>query len=150
MALDVAVHDFIRHIGHDGGEIAWPTLKEPSCRRGFHVQECIDIAYRCGFAVTPFEVLPRHAPAFTVPAQTILFGGSEEAAFTRFAQIIFNGKGVITGHCNTVCHAVAYDRGLIFDPCRSAPYHYHKTTCERYGFIGYCAWQLERRTNVQQ
>ncbi len=140
--LGIPVQDFIRHTGQDGGQIVWPGLLEPSRRRGFHIQECIDVLLRAGYAVTPFEVFPRIAPAFSVPALTILYQGSESAAFRRFRDFIRSGVGIITGHSNTSGHAVAYDHGEIFDCKRARPYPYHHKTCEENGFIGYCAWQF--------
>ncbi len=140
--LDIPVGDFIRHIGHAGSEIVWPGLKEPSRRRGFHIQECIEVLLRAGIAVTPIEVLPRLAPAFTVPALVILYQGSESAAFKHFRDVIRRGVGVITGHTNTIGHAVAYDHGTIFDCQRATAYPYHHKTCEENGFVGYCAWQF--------
>jgi hypothetical protein len=142
MVLNVSVHDFIRHIGHDGSEISWPSLPEPACRRGFHIQECIELVDRLGFTVTPFEMLPRHAPAFVVPALTIYYGGSEQTAFERIAAIVKRGQGVITGHNNTIGHAVAYDHGIIYDPNGS---WYKYGECEKHNFIGYCAWEIYER-----
>jgi hypothetical protein len=137
MALNVRVSEFIAHIGHDGSQIIWPTLKEPHCRRGFHVQECIDIAFRAGFSVTPIEAIPSHAPAEPVPAFEIVCGGSEKTALERFARIVLHHRGVLTGYS----HAVAFDHGVICDPCGHV-YHYHES--ERRGFIGICAWIIER------
>jgi hypothetical protein len=139
IVLGIDVADFIKHIGHDGSEIIWPTLKDPMRRRGFHVQECIDAASRGGCAVTPFEMFPRHAPAFTVPSYTIVYGGSEEAAMARFRRIVERTRGVITGHTNAAGHAVAYERGTIFDP-RGPVYPYR--LCEKYGFTPICAWSI--------
>lgn len=48
-------------IGHDGSEIIWPDLPDPYCRRGFHPQELIDMAWNHGWAVTSFEVHPQSA-----------------------------------------------------------------------------------------
>ena len=142
IAFDTPAEVFIEHIGHDGSEIMWPQLKEPMRRRGFHVQECIDVATRAGFAVTPFEMIPRHAPAYPVPAVSILFGGSLDAAYVRFARIIDASTGVITGHgCNTG-HAVAYERGMILDP-RGERYRF--CACETHDFIPICAWTLSRK-----
>jgi len=141
-AVGASVRDFINHIGHDGSEVIWPELAEPSRRRGFHIQECIDILLRAGFAVTPIEVLPRLAPAFSVPSFTVLYQDSEEAAFSRFSDFVYRGRGVITGYASTVGHAVAYDHGEIFDCRWPHSYRYHRKASEAFGFIGYCAWQI--------
>lgn len=141
LAIGMDVHEFIKHIGHDGSKIVWPMLKEPACRRGFHTQECLSILYRAGFTATPFEAIPQHVPAFTVPAIPILFGGSEETAMKRFSDIIHLTKGVITG-TSLVGHAVAYERGIVYEP-RGACYAYSPQACESRGFIGTCAWSIK-------
>jgi hypothetical protein len=133
------VDEFILHIGHDGSEIIWPTLKEPARRRGFHIQECIDVVSRAGYAVTPFEMFPCHTPAFTVPSYTIVFGGSEDAAYERFAEIVQRTRGVITGQGNVVGHAVAYQRGVIVDPSRGV---YDFKHCGQHGFTPITAWSI--------
>ncbi len=140
ISLDVAVLDFIRHIGHDGSEIIWPTLTEPSSRRGFHIQECLDLLYRLGRTAMPFEAIPTHTPAFTVPSVPVLFGGSEQSAMERFKRIVYQTHGVITG-ISLVGHAVAYDHGTICDP-NGDIYHYSPEICEAKGFICTCAWSI--------
>ena len=52
MALDMLVADVMREIGHDGGQVLWPDMPEPMCRRGFHPQELIDVCRAHGYAVT--------------------------------------------------------------------------------------------------
>ncbi len=144
--LGIEVEGFIRHLGHDGSEILWPMLKEPACRRGFHIQECIDVMDRCDYSVTPFEAIPQHVPAFTVPAIPILFGGSEEAAMEHFRKIIYRTTGVITG-ISLNGHAVAYDQGVICDP-NGHVYQYSLRACESRGFIGTCAWSIQKCTTM--
>ena len=139
IALRVDAADFIKHIGHDGGQVIWPTLKDPARRRGFHIQECIDVASRAGFAVTPFEMFPCHTPAFTVPSYTIVYGCSEQAAYDRFRGIVYRTRGVITGHGNVVAHAVAYRNGTIVDPNGRV---YAFEDCEKNGFTPVTAWSI--------
>lgn len=53
---DIYNEPFIfKQIGHDGSEIVWPDLKEPLCRRGFHVQELVDVALKFGVALVEIE-----------------------------------------------------------------------------------------------
>lgn len=140
MAVDISVKEFIRRIGHDGSKIAFPTQPEPTCRRGFHIQECIHVAHQSGYAVTPIELFPRHAPSLSVEPVTVLFG-DEETNLERFAAIVNSGRGVITGHGRHCCHAVAYNRGTIYDPNGSV-YRFSPSKCESEGFIGTCAWNV--------
>jgi hypothetical protein len=138
MVLDVPVENFLRRIGHDGSGIAFPTEPEPACRRGFHVQECIDVALRLGYAITPIELFPRHAPSFSVPPVRVLFG-NEQGNLDRFARLIDSGRGVIAGHGRHWCHAVAYEHGAIYDPNGCVhPF----SACEAHGFISLCAWNV--------
>jgi hypothetical protein len=58
IALDVDVNLFIKHIGHDGSEFIWPEMPEPMRRRAFHIQECLDIAMKLGFAPVQVEANP--------------------------------------------------------------------------------------------
>lgn len=62
MALDVPLEDIIAYVGHDGGELKWPALPEPFCRRCFHIQELVNYCYAKGVAVIPFETYPASAP----------------------------------------------------------------------------------------
>jgi hypothetical protein len=141
MALDIPVKEFLHRVGHDGSRIAFPTESEPACRRGFHVQECIDVAVRLGYGVTPIELFPRHAPSLTVPPITITFG-NELSNERRFARFIDAGRGVITGLSRNHGHAVAYERGDIYDPAGHV-YRYSLFTCESHGFIGNCLWNVQ-------
>jgi hypothetical protein len=139
IAIGWKVDEFILHIGHDGSQVVWPGLNEPSRRRGFHVQECIDVLSRAGYAVTPFEMFPCITPAFTVPAYTIVYGGSPEAAMRRFRDLVHRTNGVITGHGNVTGHAVAYQRGTVFDPNGQI---YSFDDCEKHGFTPVTAWSI--------
>ena len=55
MAMGIPVADIFAALGHDGSEVLWPDLPEPTCQRGFHVQELIRLAVKCGWSVTPIE-----------------------------------------------------------------------------------------------
>jgi hypothetical protein len=141
MALDVPVEEFLRRIGHDGSDIAFPAEPEPMCRRGFHIQECIEVALKLGYSVTPIELFPRHAPSLSIPPLTIFFGDERTVNVERFAHFIDSGLGVITGYGRNCCHAVAYDHGSIYDP-NGSEYRFSLTNCEMHGFIGICAWNV--------
>ena len=137
IVLDIPVSEMIERIGHDGSQLAFPTLREPECRRGFHIQECIDVALSLGVSVTPIEAFPRHAPAVDVNPILIDFPGGNE---DRFRRTIGTSKGVLTGRGLHTQHAVAYDHNLIFDP-NWRPYLLG-TEDDPGSFSAYCAWRL--------
>lgn len=114
MALDVPIDSLIKMVGHDGSEIVWPELPEPTRRRGHHVQEMIYAAYCLGFSVTPFEAFPTSlgragTNSFTVP----MILQAEE----RMPRIMKGAVGVVTGeNPRRRPHAVAWDGHTLFDP----------------------------------
>lgn len=102
MALDLPVQYVIEQVGHDGSAIVW-DLPEPHCRRGFHPQELIRVAWNHGFSVTPFEGYPQ------------LKSGETPITIynTKIVEEVMRGTpGVLIGHR----HAVAWDGESIFDP----------------------------------
>jgi len=139
MALNIAVEDIFAELGHDGSTIFWPDLPEPMCRRGFHIQELIEVALRRGFTVTPFELSP------------VLESGGKQYIFderwTKFATVIANSVGVLEGNGIRTRHAVAYEFGQIFDP-DSGVYDYSRAACEGRFFYANCAWRIDRRQDV--
>jgi hypothetical protein len=105
MVLDIHKWDVIIEIGHDGSEIKNPDAKEPAGRRGFHMQEIIDVAFNRGFAVTPIEAIPcsTYDRSFKFPVD---FEINHEKRFRRYIQ---SYHGIITGEVNGKGHAVAWD-----------------------------------------
>ena len=130
------VETLISRLGHDGGDIRWPQLPEPKCRRGFHHQECIERLWRAGFAVTPFDLRPRLAPDATVAPLCLPY--SRDA----FDRIVSTTRGVLTGYTRRCGHAVAYDHGHVCDP-RGSTYRYHQS--EANDFFPLCAFVLTPR-----
>lgn len=124
MALDKDEKEFLAELGHDGSEIIWEDLPEPENRRAHHVQECIEVALRLGFSVTPVEIQPylanRNGDLFQVPVKgpvLDLGDGHLPEASRRFLRIIQTTKGVLEGHGPSgKRHAVAYEKGQVFDP----------------------------------
>ena len=106
-ALGISLDEMIERIGHDGSRIVWPDLPEPGCRRGFHIQECIEVARLMGMSVMPVELYPRHAPTLDVEPITVLYADN----VLRFNDFIKSTKGVLTGSTQRYEHAVAYDHG---------------------------------------
>jgi len=140
MALNIAVEDIFKELGHDGSLIMWSDLPEPMCRRGFHIQELIEIALRRGFAVTPFEL----SPVLRCCDKEFCF----DEQWTKFASVVNNSIGVLTGSGIRTHHAVAYYYGQIFDS-DSGVYDYSKAACEARLFYANCAWRVDRRQDVQ-
>ena len=139
MALDIPVSEAIERLGHDGSRRLWPHLPEPLCRRGFHPQELIDLCRFYGYAVTRVELCPRIAPAQDEQPVPIL---DDAHAWSRFEDILQTSFGVIEGVGRECGHAVAYDRGHIFDP-DGRNYAYLRIGCEARGFYVRHLWRLD-------
>ena len=140
MALDTPVADLLAAIGHDGSEIVFPSLAEPLCRRGFHIQELIHPALLRGFALTPVELFPVLQPTEAGPFhKTVLYPDSN---WRRFEKTIRASRGVIDGAGSRCGHMVAYDHGRIFDP-KGPVYDYSRLACEAHQFYTRCAWQID-------
>ncbi len=58
MLLDTSVDSILDRLGHTGLEIVRPNIPEPDCRRGFHIQEFIDVALQYDFALVEIESSP--------------------------------------------------------------------------------------------
>jgi len=110
MVLGVSVEWLIEKIGHDGSEVWWPRLPDPQSRRGFHIQELIDIAFTCGFAVTPFEAWPVSRGETCIPVPLRI------PAEQRIYSIATGRPGVATGvNGKGVPHAIAWDGSKVLD-----------------------------------
>lgn len=135
MAIGCPVENLIHSVGHDGSRIAWPDLKDPIRRRGFHIQELIAILYVLSYSVTPIEDYARIAPDASAWPCDI------DNIFT-FDHAINHARGVLTGY--TTCgHAVAYDHGIVCDP-RGMAYK----LSDRIDFHPTCAWII-RKVNCE-
>lgn len=148
MAINRSFDEFVEEVGHDGSEVIFPWLPEPMCRRGFHIQECIRVAVKHDFSVTPIELIPAIAPAPSpecpIPSPDVrqipvLYGPTLNTNFTYFEQHIRYERGVITGVGRQCLHAVAFDAGTIFDP-EGITYPYSQEHCLEHGFITQCLW----------
>lgn len=131
MAIGKPVQELITAVGHDGGEITSSHSPEPSCRRGFHSQEIIDVLWRWGFACTPIELYPVLA---NPEHMEVYFPKTDADNLIRFKKFIDTTTGVITGATKYWHHAVAYDHGRIFDP-DGYTYKYDHNVCARRGFF---------------
>lgn len=109
MAMNISPAELVKEIGHDGGAIIFPELPEPGKRRGFHMQEIIDVAIKKGYAITPIEPLPASTPD-GLKVYTVNFG------VKRFQNHLDNGRGIITGMRRKWRHAVYWDGKWVEDP----------------------------------
>jgi hypothetical protein len=136
MALDVPVQAVFDEIGHDGSDILFADLQEPMRRRGHHIQECIWAALRLGHSVTPVELVPQIAS--DAGAFPLL-----DNCWPRFLSYLDRFQGVITGRNSRCWHAVAFNRGHIYDP-DGAEYPFSPAACESRGFYCHCLWIVDR------
>jgi len=139
MAMGVSVDELLEAVGHDGSKIIFPTLPEPACRQGFHVQEFIVVALQRGLAVTPVELFPVLASSDERQTHTILYPDNN---WKRFADTLATSRGVIDGTGFRFGHMVAYDHGRIYDP-KGSVYGYSRLACEGHGFYTRCAWRID-------
>jgi hypothetical protein len=140
MALSLPVEQIIKELRHDGSEIRWPNEPEPKCRQGFHPQELVYIALQHNYASVPIELFP------VLNDWPIDFGDSSDVDrrwhWSRFRHTIATCFGIIEGQSSKLLkHAVAYDRGVIYDPA-GVIYDYSKEACEFNDFYTLCAWRL--------
>ena len=94
MALDLPLDDVILELGHDGGEVLYPALPEPLCRRGVHPQELIDVCRAHGCTVTYLELFPCLK---SKPDQAGVLAFTTKQAWLRFTEAIKTTRGVIGG-----------------------------------------------------
>jgi hypothetical protein len=132
MALRMPVQDLIDEIGHDGSEIIFPELEDPTCRRGFHSQELIYAVWKLGFTVTPIELAPVIASDDGLNVHQVDF---EFDHWKRFTGFIDTTIGVLEGRGRYCNHAVCYRYGEIYDP-DGHRYDYSRKACESHGFYG--------------
>lgn len=112
IVLDIPVAEIFEEIGHDGSEKVWPNLPEPFCRRCFHLQEIVEVAYNNGFLSVLVEPIPQSCPPMDVQPYTLL--GFEELVLAKMAK----HKGILMGtvKTNNQGHAIAWDGKRCYDP----------------------------------
>ena len=109
MCFNIPILELFKLLGHDGSEIIWPDLEEPLCHRGHHLQELIDAGIHLNYATMYVErenVLMHPTKDDFIIIQPKL---TIESYFDRF-------PGVILGIFNKIRHAVAYEKGIIYNP----------------------------------
>lgn len=143
MALNVSPRLLIRFVGHDGGEVVFPDLPQPMCRRGFHIQELIQLAWHMGYNVTPIELLPVIGSA---DGKDTIVVGELNSRFEYLMALVANNQGVMTGRGHSCHHAVAFCNGEIFDP-EGLRYPFNREQCETHHFYPNCIWIVTQRDN---
>lgn len=133
MSIAVDVAALVEELGHDGGRIIWPERQEPMCRRGFHIQEIIDLAWTHGWATTPFELFPTVGEAMSDALEVVHFKDDPENNWNRFNTTIDNSMGILMGLGRRCKHAVHYRHGRLWDP-DGYTYRYSVEACEEHGF----------------
>ena len=113
--LDIPFDNLIRRIGHDGSEFVY---KNKNFRRGFHMQECIDVALALGAMCVPIE----HHYALTPDGlETYVIGTPQEQSerFIRYLETTKRGilEGLsLVGKCQPIGHSCAWINNKIHSP----------------------------------
>lgn len=163
MALNMPAEELLTRIGDGWKTLAFPNLPMPQCWRGIHVQELILVALEKGFAVTPIELFPQGAPPQAIDPVTrkayrdvvIFHGADEQANWDIFNNIVMFCSGVITGQISPGMtryqrgHAVAFERGAIFDPSTDA-FLYSAHECESRNFYSNTAWRFDKMEKTDE
>jgi hypothetical protein len=148
MALHLPVEEVVTEAGHDGGKIIFPLLMEPKCRKGFHSQELVRIAWQHGYAMTPVELCPRilatdNSKAYPAWHQT------EMEHQERFKGIIELTFGILEGRNDLCSHAVYNYYGQIYDPEPGVPvYEFSFENCEKRKFYANQLWIFTRHKST--
>jgi hypothetical protein len=135
-ALGIEFAEFVERVGHDGGD--------ESSHKGFHPQECIDVAVDLGFSCTPIQLFCGMVYDEDKPPIVIW---DKPDAFERFR--IYMGRtprGVCEGIRlrnqvgKGVGHAVALVDGLIYDNDKI----YHYSECSKHNFHPQTLWIIKK------
>jgi hypothetical protein len=106
MVLSIDVARLVEMVGHDGSEIYWPDLPSPLSRRGFHIQEMIEVADQLGWSVTPFDARLFSGGPGKNPIEILL----REPPALRMQRVMNRRAGVINGSTlRGMGHSVAWD-----------------------------------------
>lgn len=115
IATNYPVDVIINQIGHDGSEIIFPERNEPYNRRGFMIQEIMDILLWKDWAVVHIEALPMIINPFEDIASP-----SPEPAIKRFNHYLKCVNGVLCGMMKGTnkWHACAWNHyeQMMYDP----------------------------------
>jgi len=106
--IGMPVLDFIEKIGHDGSSFPYPGSDR---RRGFCMEECLDVLSDLGYAATPILFDPWAIQAEGEPGFRLY-----EDGFQRVRHHMNNSDGVLVGVLDDRGHCVSWFEGLIHDP----------------------------------
>jgi hypothetical protein len=140
MAMEISPSELVRLLGHDGGGII-----SGGERRGFHVQEFIQVAItEQSQTITPVEFCPvsKYTSGMTLISVDM-------AIWSRFVlDQIKAHRGVITGLGlkSKGGHAVAFDKGTIYDPDGGEPFEFTFNISHSHEFVPQTAWIVQWKT----
>ncbi len=115
MAFDCEIEDITERVGHNGNEIIHHGLRPPACFKGFHIQEIVDVGWTLGFSMTLIESAPSQTPD-GVHIYDITKWSQFDNNQQRFECYIDNNQGILIGKAQNYWHAVAFEKGTIYDP----------------------------------
>jgi hypothetical protein len=117
IVLGIPVDRVIKSIGHDGSEIINHDLEDPYRRKGFHIQEIIDISYRLRKAMIPIQAIPMLA-TYSNHNNYQIFDST--SCRSRLSNYLEESNGILTGETvqTRKKHAVAWNgkEKMIYDP----------------------------------
>lgn len=143
MACGVPFSAFITMIGHDGDARPY---NDKSIRKGFHFQECIEVAWMMGYSCTPIERYPALTHSYGASEVCpIHFNGSDAGNLARFMHYLKDtSRGVLEGirirpNGQKVGHATAWDGTQIYDPSGKI---YSFEESDKHNFKAHTLWML--------
>ena len=114
MVLDCTINEITDYLEHDGSEIL-NMLPEPACRKGFHIQELVDVALLMGYSMTPIEAQPVQLNS-EHHEYDLTKWGMFPSTESRFQFYLDNNIGLIVGKAREHYHTVAWDGAVVYDP----------------------------------
>ena len=126
---EIPLSEFIARLERRGGKFLGT----------YHLQQCMDVAWDCGFATSIIQLNPLITPIqdVRVANEPILF---PETNYVRFMNYLRSNVGVLGGLRDkgsehpAIGHAVAWDKAFIYDP-RGHVYDYHAATSPPHRFF---------------
>jgi len=142
MVLGMSVDTFFDLVGHNGSRIVDSKLEDPLGRAGIHVQEAIEVCLRWNYRVTPIELFPTSINHRRATEPRVIHFTAEDN-WDRFKRHLYESRGVIYCETPRCGHAVAYDRGIIYDPAGSE-FSYTVLACESRNLFTRMLWRVDR------
>ncbi|MEE9548725.1 MAG: hypothetical protein V3V68_05155 [Nitrosomonadaceae bacterium] len=115
MAFDCEIIDITERVGHKGNEVVHHGLKPPACFKGFHIQEITDVGWVLGYSMTCIDAQPVQTPDGKLEYDITKWGLFDNCE-QRFEHYIDFNSGILIGKARKYWHAVAFDKGTIYDP----------------------------------